>query len=356
MTDAVIALIPPSVEPDKLTAAISRLAGALPLKTVILHPPFDSTAPLPEDCLADPALRQDRTALAESFGRSFRQVFDTANKLGARGCAIITSDPSAVTVEWARLLIEPVTEKGYDLVTPCYADHPFDGIISRAIVYPLVRALYGKRVRNPMGPDFGLSNRLLARMADSARPRLHPLVSLVAESIASGMKVCEANLGERVYPSLDWSNLSPFLSQILSALFLDVERFAPQWQPARASEPVTEFGSAVAASDSTATIDTALLIKNFQAGVGSLLEIWGTVLPPSTLVELRKLAAQNAAHFRMPDETWSRIVYDFALAHRLRPAVRDRMLLSFTPLYMAWVASYAPGDSGSEPANRRTKN
>ena len=43
----------------------------------------------------------------------------------------------------------------------------------------------------------------------------------------------------------------------------------------------------------------------------------------------------------MPDELWARIVYDFALAHRLRTINRDHLLKSMTPLYLAWVASYA---------------
>ena len=45
--------------------------------------------------------------------------------------------------------------------------------------------------------------------------------------------------------------------------------------------------------------------------------------------------------FHMPDELWVRIVYDFALAHRLRTINRDHLLRSMTPLYLAWVASYA---------------
>jgi len=43
----------------------------------------------------------------------------------------------------------------------------------------------------------------------------------------------------------------------------------------------------------------------------------------------------------MPNELWVRIIYDFALAHRLRTISRDHLLKSMTPLYLAWVASYA---------------
>jgi hypothetical protein len=64
------------------------------------------------------------------------------------------------------------------------------------------------------------------------------------------------------------------------------------------------------------------------------------ILPPSTLVELRRLA-REAGGFRLPDEMWARIVYDFALSFRLRTINRDQMLRALTPIYLGWVASYA---------------
>jgi hypothetical protein len=44
--------------------------------------------------------------------------------------------------------------------------------------------------------------------------------------------------------------------------------------------------------------------------------------------------------FRLPDHLWVRIVYDFALGHRLRTISRDHLLRSITPLYLGWIASY----------------
>jgi len=79
-------------------------------------------------------------------------------------------------------------------------------------------------------------------------------------------------------------------------------------------------------------------------------EVWGVLLPPSTLVELRKLARQDAGSFRMPDDMWARIVFDFALAHRLRTISRDQMLRAMTPIYLGWVASYALQQEDSSPA------
>ena len=79
------------------------------------------------------------------------------------------------------------------------------------------------------------------------------------------------------------------------------------------------------------------------------------VLPPTSLFELRKLSRTPVDKFRMPDELWVRIVYDFALAHRLRTISRDHLLKSMTPLYLGWVASYAHDlqDSNAFSVERR---
>src|SRR5665213_3431882 len=358
--DVVIGLVPPSTDPQKIGAAIATLVQArVPFRKVLVHPPLSAAGPSFENTgwqfICDERLAQDRSALSQSFGKSFRAIFDVAAKLNARACAIVTSDPSTVTPDWVELLVNPVMNDGFDLVAPCYTRNPFDGLVNRAIVYPMVRALYGRRVRNPMGPDFGLSNTLFARMSAGARPRLHPLVSLVAEAIATEMKICQSNLGTRLYPSLDWANPSPYLSQVLAALFLDVERFAPYWQRARGSQPVVEFGTAASARPFGAAIDLSALMQGFLAGESTLIEVWGGTLPPSTLLELRKIARQTDTRFRIPDETWARIVYDFALAHRLQPANREQMLRAFTPIYMGWVVSYALeiANASSDAVERR---
>jgi hypothetical protein len=346
--DIVIGLLPASHDAATIEATIARIVEFTPpVRAVLVHPPYTATASNPPDLgtnwhlLSNSQLAQDSSSLAQSLGESFRTIFDITLKLGAGACAIVASDLSTVTADWIAQLLQPALEEQYDLIAPCYARHPFEGVINRAIVYPLVRALYGKRIRNPLGPDFGISSVLAERIAGAPRGRVHPLVSLSVEAVTNGMRICQSHLGPRVYPPPDWTNLSSLLSQVLGPLFLDVERYAPHWQRARDSQAVPEFGSATYVAGAGSAIDVSRLFESFQLGVRNLTEVWGIVLPPSTLVELRRLARQGATGFRMPDETWARIVYDFALAHRVRAINRDQMLRALTPLYLGWVASYA---------------
>jgi glucosylglycerate synthase len=59
------------------------------------------------------------------------------------------------------------------------------------------------------------------------------------------------------------------------------------------------------------------------------------------LLELKRLTQLGADNFRLPDDLWARIVFDFVLAHRVRTINRDHLLRALTPAYLAWVASYA---------------
>jgi len=149
------------------------------------------------------------------------------------------------------------------------------------------------------------------------------------------------NLGARVYPPTDWANISSLMAPILSPFFLDMERNAVFWQRMRGSVPLPTIGDPVPVPQDTGTLEISRLVEMFQLGNRDLQEIWGLVLPPATLFELRKLSRVPVEKFHMPDELWARIIYDFALAHRLHMITRDHLLKSMTPLYLAWVASYA---------------
>jgi hypothetical protein len=88
-------------------------------------------------------------------------------------------------------------------------------------------------------------------------------------------------------------------------------------------------------------VDVHNLIESFQLGAKNLQDVWGVVLPPTTLLELRRLSRLPEDRFRLSDSMWAKIVYDFALGHRLRTISRDHLLKSITPLYLGWIASYA---------------
>jgi glucosylglycerate synthase len=282
-----------------------------------------------------------------NMSAAYQSVFAASEKFGARACCVIASRLETATPGWIRELAQPLVERDIDLVMPLYARRKFEGLLNSSIISPLMRCLYGKRIHYPMGPDLGISRRLYQKMLGTERGAsvggnaVRLLASITPSALCENLQVSEVHVAARIYPPTDWMNISSLVAQFLGPIFLDMERNAACWQRTRASVSVPAIGEPLLVSQDTGTVDISRMMESFQLGIRDLQEIWGLVLPPSTLLELRKLARLPSEQFRMPDELWVRIVYDFALAHRLRTINRDHLLKSMTPLYLAWVSSYA---------------
>jgi len=291
---------------------------------------------------------------AQSIGDAYHAVFSVGRNLGARAVVILVSDVESITPHWIYSLARPVLELDFDLVTPCYGHARSQGLLNSSIVAPITRALYGKRIEHPLGPDFGFSGRLVERRLNTtANPRGHShprsLASIAVDAICDGLEVCQAHVGVRHYPPTDWMNQSSVLTQILGPLFTEAEFHASQWQRVRGSQAVAAFGETSVSDAEPEAADVRRMIDSFQLGWRNLQEIWSLVLPPGTLLELSKLSKLPAEQFHMPDRLWARIVYDFALGHRLRLLNPDHLLRAMTPLYLAWVASYTLESAIIEP-------
>lgn len=332
---------------------LAQLAG--PVRAVLLHRNGASaSAPAATQTGTDteslqllaysPLASRSAVMLLETISDAYRSIGEIAQTLNARACVVLASSSDSLTPEWIQGLAKPILEQEFDLVAPCYSPHKFEGLLNHAILYPSTRALYGKRILNPLGPDFGFSSRLFPiLLVDSSKNRggTTRLPLIAPEAIIRGLKVCQFHLGRRVYPPFDWKNLDSILANILDPLFLAIERDAPFWQHIRTSEPVTTYGDPPLEAEGTVQVDTKRLIEPFKLGFRNLREIWGLVLPPSVLLELTKVDRLPPEQFRIPDELWANIIYDFALAYHLRTIGRDHLLRAMTPLYLGWVAAYA---------------
>jgi hypothetical protein len=273
-------------------------------------------------------------------------VFEIAERMGARACAVVQSDVRSITPEWTEALVRPVIESEVDYVAPLHLRHKFDATMLKGIVYPLMRALYGKRIREPIGADFAFSPKMVRHflrepLSEAENGGAGSDVWLATQAISNGFQLAEARLGPRVPAPRDPPpELSGVLALVLGALFNEIARTAAVWQRTRGSAPVPAFGPEAGATLEAPAVDPTPLIESFRLGHHSLHEVWRAVLPPATLVELKRMATRPPEEFRMADAVWARIVYDFVLAHRVRVMDRDHLLRALTPLYLGWLASY----------------
>lgn len=279
-------------------------------------------------------------------GSAFRAIFEIADKLNAKACAVVDSDLRSITPEWMELLIKPVFEYEYDYVSPLYSRHKFDGTITNSIVYPLTRALYGKRVRQPIGGDFGFSGEL-ARFylsqnvweGDVARFGIDIWMTTMA--IANGFKVVQSFLGAKIHDAKDpGADLSDMLYQVVSVTFALMETCADAWIPVTGSEAVPAFGFQYTVGLEHVPVNTEGMLRLFRTGLANLKEIWLPVIGEADFAEVVKLGALSDGEFSFPIGLWTRIVYDFAIAFHQKRMSAEHLIKAMMPLYIGKTASF----------------
>ena len=364
-TDALIALPTFNNEATIATVLASARAASLRfpgIRTVIVHVDGGSTDSTIERARAviadDPLLVQMSYPLypvhqlevtrhpVPGIESAYRVIFGAAEQLGVRACCIVAADDGALQPDSIAALLQPVLDRGEDLVAPVYQRGKHEGLLVGGILYPMVRAIYGTGVRQPVGEDFGYSRTLIRHCLDypkgwsSEAARQDVSLWITLQAVQADLKLCQVRLGCR--PRLEKSfrlDVSSLLSSLVGGLFAEIERTAEIWQRVRESRAL-EISGRDGSEDDSPTPDVSPMIETFQLGYQNLQEIWGLVLPPGTLLELKRLVRQPEQEFRFASHVWARIMFDFALAYRLRTIGRDHLLGALTPLYLGWLASF----------------
>jgi len=287
-------------------------------------------------------------------GNAFRTIFRIASDLNAKACAVVDSDLRSITPEWIELLVEPVLFHDYHFVAPYYKRHKYDGTITNSIVYPLTRALYGRRIRQPIGGDFGFSGKLgrhylQKRVYDTDVARFGIDIWMTTTAMAEGFKVCQSFLGAKIHKPKDpGADLSEMMAQVIGTVFRLMEIYHPVWSEVTGSEAIKEFGFKFEVGLEPIRVNLERMVDSFQQGLSNLGPIWRKILSPDLMTQLEEVASHHVVEFYLPDTAWVKIVYDFALAYRHRLMTRTHILKSLTPLYLGWIASFVNQTMDSE--------
>ena len=310
-------------------------------------------APLLSARVTAPVTERARVPFHGVPGRAeaLRTALTLAQRVGARVLVLVEADLVSLTPQWIEQLARPVWESKADFVAPAYARHRYEGTITNLLLSPIVRALYGRRLRQPLGGQQALSARLIEHLL------VHPqwtwsgreVVDLwvVGTAIADGFSVWETWLGRRRIESRTRSTELPaMISETLGAVFALMDRHQDLWREVRGSEPVPAVGDAVLPGTDTVTVDVERLLAGFRLGLRDLVPIWEHILAADTLGDVLSLDPEGADRFRFPDELWARVVYDFALGHHYAVVHREHLLRSLVPLYLGRTAAFVAATRG----------
>jgi hypothetical protein len=284
---------------------------------------------------------------------TYQAVFSMARQLGVSACAVISPDLAALKTNFLTPMLTAVLEKRCDLAMPLYALGKFDGLLNSSILAPLTRALYGRRVNFPLAPDFCLSAKMIPDVEAALQRSVAQGQTLFWPATEAALRdhpICQVNVDTRHVTAAEGVDLSTVLALTVGPLFSEMNNNASLWQRVRGSQVVGNAGVPALSPADGAAADTKPMLETFQLAFRNLQEVWSLVLPPVTLLELKRLSRLSPEKFHLPDDLWVRIIYDFALAYRLRTLSRTHLLGALTPLYLGWVASYALEVGNATPA------
>jgi glycosyltransferase involved in cell wall biosynthesis len=187
-------------------------------------------------------------------GAALRTIFEMAAALNVSALVVVDSDLRSIVPEWIELLAGPILKGGYDFVAPLYARYKYDGTITNTVTYPLTRALYGHRIRQPIGGDFGVSGDLVRHYLsleswDADVSRFGIDIWMTTEALAGGFAVCQARLGAKVHDPKDpGADLGPMFRQVVGTILRLAARNPQRWVEIRGRttcRPTASSGSSI---------------------------------------------------------------------------------------------------------------
>ncbi|RLE13585.1 glycosyl transferase family 2 [Candidatus Aerophobetes bacterium] len=287
-------------------------------------------------------------------GSAFKAIFETAYELNVVACVVVDSDLRSITPEWIQLLAGPVLLKGYDYVAPYYSRHKYDGTITNSIAYPLTRALYGKRIRQPIGGDFGFSRRMVENFlskdvwgTDVARYGIDIWMTTIA--INEGFKICQSFLGAKIHDGKEPSqSLGPMFKQVVGTLFYLMTQYEDNWKNVKGSRPVAMYGFRSEVLPEPVTVKVEAMIEKFRMGVEENKDFWCSILPGEDVERLVEITRFSREKFNFPMDLWAKIIYDFAVAYKNNTkiisadtkSINEKLVTSLIPLYFGRTASF----------------
>ena len=299
-------------------------------------------------------------------GSAFRSIFEVATRLGVSACAVVDSDLRSITPAWIDHLLAPVVYRDYGYVAPIYTRHKYDGTITNCIAFPLTTALYGARIRQPIGGEFGFSGDLAKVYAsqdvwDTDVARFGIDIWMTSVALTEGARVAQAVLGAKIHDVKDPGlHLGPMFRQVVGSLFALAGRYRDRWWEISDATSPPVFGFRAAYSAEPIKVSVPRLTWKFVEGYVRHQALWTQILSDESINGVRDAvgdASENTRGLVLDADLWTKIVYDFLIAYNAREVDPGTLIDSLIPLYFARTATFIleVADADNDEAEERVQ-
>jgi hypothetical protein len=309
-------------------------------------------------------------------GAALRTIFEIAAALEVQALVVVDSDLRSIIPEWIELLAGPILKGGYDFVAPLYARYKYDGTITNTVTYPLTRALYGNRIRQPIGGDFGVSGDLVRHYLElddwtDDISKFGIDIWMTTSALTGGFAVCQARLGAKVHDPKDpGADLGPMFRQVVGTILRLAATHPDNWLSIRGSHDIPAYGFERIIDPPPLEVNTLRLLTEFHGGSLTLADTWRKMFAPQNLETVLVLAreagqlvdaararlgiagdgssttattlemAEALSAFQFSDELWARLIYDLVICARSEDPPIENLVAALVPIYFGRVGSF----------------
>jgi hypothetical protein len=219
----------------------------------------------------------------------------------------------------------------------------------------MTRALYGRRVRQPIGGDFGFSGKLAKVYLESKTwndsvANFGIDIWMTTLAINQKIQICQSFMGRpKIHRTKDpGTHLGPMFRQVVGTIFDMMKDFESFWVKVKYSRPTAIYGFGLGEVEMPPKVEVNSdnLYNKLHEGFKEYGDLWKEVLTNDVYVKLMEILDMGIREFNFPTDLWARVLFDMAVAFNVEATDRDQMMDSLIPLYFGRTLSFV----------KRTKN
>jgi glycosyltransferase involved in cell wall biosynthesis len=281
-------------------------------------------------------------------GNNFKNLFQKACELGAEAIVVVDADLKSITPRWIKNLGEPLFED-FGFVAPLYVRHKYDGTITNNIAYPMLRSIYGRRVRQPIGGDFGFSGALSEiylkqNTWETAISQFGIDIWMTTTAITNNIAICQSFMGRpKIHKPKDpAAALGPMFSQVVGTIFDLMIQDTDFWKEIKWSKPTAIIGFGLGEIEMPPAVDVNVerLHQNFLEGMKKDDELLRLLLSEDIYKKLNEIKTLSFTNFEFPANLWAMILTHFAVAYKNTVTERTKIMEALIPLYFGRTCSF----------------
>jgi hypothetical protein len=261
-----------------------------------------------------------------------------------RASVLVVVDPAGPATSRERVteLITPVARGDVEFLAPRYRRHPRDGLLVTQFARPLVRALYGVGLDEPLGAEFSCSGRYASHCLEQniwehEAARFAIDLWLRTEAIAQRFPV-----GQIWRPATTAAGartkLREVVQQVVLAMIESLRAHEAYWTSTTDTVELPAWGEEPQDLPGPPDWDYETLAEQARHDIGEITPLLEEVLEGDLLGRIVEGISRQVP--ALDDELWVRIVYAFASAARQGRTGVDHLAAMFVPLYLWRAAAF----------------